>query len=98
MDQRQKCLGGGGGGGVFFLRSARPRSFYLLAPRAHNQKHQGKEALSAMSGLSNVKGTSGERGKERQVMLMHPQSSVVHGLRHFFPFGETAIEGRRQRE
>lgn len=44
--------------------------------------------VSLMSGIENANGTSGERGKERHVLLMHPQSSVVFGLRHFYPFGE----------
>lgn len=32
-----------------------------------------------------------ERVKERHVLLMHPLSAVVHGLGHFFPFGENTL-------
>lgn len=47
--------------------------------------------MAAMASSDDAKGKLGERGWERHVMLMHPQSAVVHGLRHFYPYGEKPV-------
>lgn len=44
-----------------------------------------------MASPDDAKGRPGERGRERHVMLMHPQSAVVHGVRHFYPYGESEL-------
>lgn len=41
-----------------------------------------------MSSQDDTNGTSGERGKEHVMTLMHPQASVVAGRKHFFPYGK----------
>lgn len=51
---------------------------------------RGREAraVAAMASSDDAKKKLGESFRERNVMLVHPQSAVVHGLRHFYPYGE----------
>lgn len=50
---------------------------------------------SAMPGLDDDNGSSRERGKEQQCLLMHPCASVVPGCKHFYPYGEKGMKGGR---
>lgn len=45
-------------------------------------------ALAMASPAENHAGGGGKGNKEHHVLLMNPRSSVVHGLRHFYPYGK----------
>lgn len=47
--------------------------------------------MAAMASSDAAKEKLGEGDRERHVMLMHPQSAVVYGLRHFYPYGERPV-------
>lgn len=52
------------------------------------------QSSTAMPDLDDGSGSSRERGKEQQCLLMHPCASVVPGSKHFYPYGEQMRGGR----